>query len=106
MNRGDTERKVTERLIRYARVNTQSSPFQGVWPTTPCQMDLARMLAEELRCLGAEDVYLDEKTCVVYAGIRSSSSDAPALPRRPDRPHGHRAGRPGGKRASLGPEGV
>ncbi len=80
MNRGDTERKVTERLIRYARVNTQSRPFQGVWPTTPCQMDLARMLAEELRCLGAEDVYLDEKTCVVYAGIRSSSSDAPASP--------------------------
>lgn len=80
MNHADIEKKVTERLIRYARVNTQSSPFRGTWPTTPCQMDLARLLADELRSLGANDVYFDENACIVYAGIRSSCPDAPSSP--------------------------
>ena len=80
MNHADIETKVTERLIRYARINTQSHPFRGVWPTTSCQMDLARMLADELRSLGAQDVFLDETACVVYAGIFSTCPDAPASP--------------------------
>ncbi len=80
MNHVDIETKVTERLIRYARINTQSHPFRGVWPTTSCQMDLARMLADELRSLGAQDVFLDETACVVYAGFFSTCPDAPASP--------------------------
>ncbi len=31
-------------MIRYARVNTQSRPYSGPWPTAACQFDLARML--------------------------------------------------------------
>ncbi len=72
--------KTAERLIRYARVNTQSRPFQGHWPTTQCQMDLAVMLAGELREMGAQDVYLDEKACIVYAGITSAHAGAPLEP--------------------------
>ena len=40
--------EVKERLIRYARVNTQSAHFSGTWPTTHCQLDLARLLEKEL----------------------------------------------------------
>ena len=80
MKYSDIEKQVTERLIRYARVNTQSRPFNGHWPTTACQMDLARMLESELRSLGEDDVYLDEDKCVVYAGVRSSCPEAPSSP--------------------------
>ena len=61
--------QVTERLIRYARINTQSTHFEGTWPTTACQRDLARELAGELISIGSSDVFLDEENCVVYARI-------------------------------------
>lgn len=61
--------KVRERMIRYAKVNTQSANDAGGYPTTDCQRDLAKMLAAELREIGASDVYFDEKTFVVYAAI-------------------------------------
>ena len=38
--------------MRYARVDTQSQPFSGTWPTTEKQLDLARMLKEELTEMG------------------------------------------------------
>lgn len=61
--------EVRDRLIRYARINTQSAHFQGTWPTTACQFDLARLLERELNEIGASDVYLDEESCIVYAKI-------------------------------------
>ncbi len=64
--------KVRERLMRYARINTQSQPYQGTWPTTPGQFDLARELARELVSIGVENVHLDEKTCVLYAWLPAS----------------------------------
>ncbi len=75
----DISLKVEERLIRYARIDTQSRPFRGTWPTTPGQMDLARMLRDELCSLGAEDVYLDEKACLVYAGLSGSGRTLPPV---------------------------
>ncbi len=61
--------------MRYARVDTQSRPFTGSWPTTEKQADLARMLKEELISIGVPDVFLDEKACVVYARIPSNLPD-------------------------------
>ena len=67
----DIYQKVKERMIRYAKVNTQSQPYSGTWPTTSCQFDLARMLRDELVEIGVSDVFLDEKSCVVYGCIHS-----------------------------------
>ena len=67
--------KVKDRLMRYARVDTQSLPFRGSWPTTEKQADLARMLKEELIAVGVPDVFLDEKACVVYGRIPSNLPD-------------------------------
>jgi tripeptide aminopeptidase len=61
--------EVKERMIRYARINTQSARFTGTWPTTERQFDLARLLEAELREIGASDVYLDPVHCVVYGKI-------------------------------------
>lgn len=56
------------RLLRYAAVSTQSRPFAGTWPTTPCQRDLAALLFKELRELGLRAEY-DEARCLVYGWI-------------------------------------
>ena len=75
--------EVRDRLIRYARINTQSAHFQGFWPTTACQFDLARLLEKELNEIGASDVYLDEETCVVYAKIPPTPNIETAAKARP-----------------------
>ena len=63
---------VRERLIRYAKVDTQSDHYGTKTPTTDTQFDLARMLFEELNAIGASDVYFDETACVVYAKLPST----------------------------------
>lgn len=67
--------KVRERMIRYARVDTQSDPNSANTPTTEKQFDLARMLFRELVSIGADDVWLDEQNCVVYGKIPSTMPD-------------------------------
>ena len=61
--------KAYERLMRYARVHTSSRDGVDTVPSTACQFDLARLLAEEMTALGVSDVYLDEKNCYVYGKI-------------------------------------
>ncbi len=72
--------QVKERLIRYAKVDTQSDPNSAVTPTTQKQFDLARMLYEELNAIGASEVWLDEAACVVYAKIPSTLPDHGGMP--------------------------
>lgn len=57
-----------ERLLRYAAVTTQSKQFDGVWPTTDCQRDLAKLLYDELHALGVRAKY-DEARCLVYGWL-------------------------------------
>ena len=64
--------QVKERLIRYAKVDTQSQNGIAKTPTTEKQFDLARMLRDELKQIGVSDVWLDEKNCVVYGVIPSN----------------------------------
>src|ERR1035437_5673420 len=51
---------VLSRLCRYARIDTQSSRDRTASPSTPGQLDLARLLVTELEEIGLEDVTLDE----------------------------------------------
>ncbi|MEA2428379.1 MAG: tripeptide aminopeptidase, partial [Thermoleophilaceae bacterium] len=49
-----------DRFMRYVRVDTQAARDAGESPSTPGQLDLSRMLAEELREIGLGDATLDE----------------------------------------------
>ena len=69
--------KVKERLIRYAKVDTQSANFSKTVPTTMKQFDLARMLKDELTEIGASEVYLDTEKCVVYGKIPANTEGKP-----------------------------
>ena len=46
---------VLERFQRYVRVDTQSAREREGSPSTPGQLDLARMLVDELRAIGLGD---------------------------------------------------
>ncbi|WP_116125791.1 peptidase T [Lewinella sp. IMCC34183] len=70
--------KVLDRFLRYVRVDTQSDPHSPTQPSTSKQLDLGRMLAEELRELGLPDAALDAQG-YVYATV-------PATPGQEDLP--------------------
>ena len=65
---------VKERMLRYAKFDTQSDANSVKTPTTGKQFDLARALYRELIEIGADDVYLDETNCVVYGRIPPSAA--------------------------------
>ena len=48
--------ELEERFVRYVRIDTQSDESSEASPSTLKQLDLCRVLAEECRALGLEDV--------------------------------------------------
>ena len=63
---------VTERFVRYAKIDTQSDPESINCPSTEKQKDLSRVLVKELKEMGIKDAELDEHG-YVYATIESNS---------------------------------
>ena len=80
MEQREIYEQVKERLMRYARIDTQSAEYTGQWPTTDKQKDLARVLKDELINIGASDVYMDEEKCVVYGRIPANIQDDKMMP--------------------------
>jgi tripeptide aminopeptidase len=68
---------VLERLLRYVRIDTQSSHGGTASPSTEKQLDLSRLLREELEEIGLDDVSLDEHGYVY--GSLSGVESAPAI---------------------------
>ncbi len=66
-----------ERFVRYARVDTQSSRESAERPSTPGQLDLARLLADELREIGLEVRLAD--TGFVYGTLGATVADADVI---------------------------
>jgi len=65
-----------ERFFRYVRVDTQSAMDAESYPSTSKQLDLARLLVEELTVLGMDEVKLDEYgyvTATLPANIETSA---------------------------------
>jgi tripeptide aminopeptidase len=71
--------RVIDRFMRYISIDTQSDGESGKSPSTAKQFDLARVLASELKEMGASDVRLDEEHCYVYAEIPANDESAKAL---------------------------
>lgn len=67
-----------ERFLRYVKVHTTSNPASEAAPSSAIQLDLARILVEEMTALGLENAHVDEFG-VVYGWL-------PATPGREDQP--------------------
>ena len=70
-----------ERFMRYVQVDTQSSDEHcDQVPSSEIQFDLANLLAQELRELGAEDVEVTENCYVIaHVAAGTGAEDKPAL---------------------------
>ncbi|HEY1304116.1 MAG TPA: peptidase T [Vicinamibacterales bacterium] len=73
------DRQLEERLVRYARIDTQSDEGSSSSPSTHTQYDLLNPLADELRSLGAEDVRLTDYGVVLATVPATVSTDIPTV---------------------------
>ena len=64
--------KVMERFLKYVAVDTESVEDAACFPSSEKQKNLARMLVEELKEIGAENPRMDEYG-YVYATIPATS---------------------------------
>ena len=68
---------VLDRFLRYARIDTQSAHGATTSPSTEKQLDLCRLLRDELDEIGLDDVRLDEHGYVY--GSLAGAEGAPAI---------------------------
>lgn len=64
---------VTNRFVRYAKIDTQSDPTSATCPSTEKQKNLGRLLVQELIEMGIKDAELDEHG-YVYATLKSNTT--------------------------------
>lgn len=70
---------LVERFLRYVVFDTQSDENSTTVPSTPCQMEFAKVLLQEVKDLGIEDVHLSDHG-YVYGSIPSSvEKDVPVI---------------------------
>jgi tripeptide aminopeptidase len=67
-----------QRFLRYVQIDTQSSVDRERSPSTPGQLDLSRLLVDELSAIGISDAALDEHG-YVYATLTATVPDAPVI---------------------------
>ena len=70
--------KALERFLRYAKINTTSDESVSESPSTEGQWELAKILEQELKDLGCEEVCLDEN-CYVYGKIPGNTEGTPVI---------------------------
>ena len=71
--------ELEERLVRYARIDTQSDEASPTSPSTSKQFDLLRLLADELREIGAQDVTLTDYGAVLATIPATVTTQAPTI---------------------------
>jgi len=68
-----------ERLIRYAQIDTQSDEDSEQYPSTAKQLDLLRLLVDELREIGLDSPAIDEHGYVTATLPATVDHDVPAI---------------------------
>jgi tripeptide aminopeptidase len=68
-----------DRFLRYAKIDTQSAEDQPTTPSTRKQLNLANLLAKELKEIGAENVRVSEFG-IVYASLPGNLPDNSKVP--------------------------
>jgi tripeptide aminopeptidase len=71
--------ELEERLVRYARIDTQSDEASPTSPSTSKQFDLLRLLVDELREIGAQDVALTDYGAVLATIPATAKTNAPTI---------------------------
>lgn len=67
-----------DRFTRYVQIDTQAKVDRERSPSTPGQLDLQRLLVDELQAIGVDDAELDEHG-YVYGTLSATVPDAPVI---------------------------
>lgn len=67
------------RLTAYVKVNTQSDDASETCPSTPGQWTLLRMLVDELKTIGMQEVTIDENGYVMATLPANTDKDVPTI---------------------------
>jgi tripeptide aminopeptidase len=73
------DRELEERLMRYARIDTGSNEASQTTPSTEKQYDLLRLLVDELKEIGAQDVTLTDYGAVLATIPATTTKDVPTI---------------------------
>ncbi len=68
-----------ERFLRYARIDTQSRPDRTRSPSTPGQLELGRLLVDELLEAGLDDAALDKNGYVTASLAAGAGAAGPVI---------------------------
>jgi tripeptide aminopeptidase len=68
-----------DRFLRYVKIDTQSAEDSGSHPSTPGQMELARLLEGELRELGLINLNLSDKGYLMAELAANTDKDVPTV---------------------------
>jgi tripeptide aminopeptidase len=68
-----------DRFCRYVRIDTQANETAGTYPSSPGQLELGRMLVEELRALGLRDAAIDQHGIVLATVPATVRHAAPTI---------------------------
>jgi tripeptide aminopeptidase len=71
--------KLIERLVRYAKIDTQSDFNSTECPTTPGQWDLLHVLEKELGEIGMEEITLDDNGYLFATLPSNTDRDVPVI---------------------------
>jgi tripeptide aminopeptidase len=73
------KQEIIERFTKYVQVNTQSDPNSDTCPSTPGQLELGKMLVEELKAIGMEEVTMDENGYIMATLPANTEKDVPTI---------------------------
>ncbi len=68
-----------DRFCRYVRIHTQADETATTYPSSPGQLELGRLLTQELREMGLRDAEQDEHGIVLATVPATTSHDAPTI---------------------------
>lgn len=71
--------EIIDRFLTYVKVDTQSDDANDSCPSTPGQLTLGRMLVEELKSIGMEEVTMDENGYVMATLPANTETSAPTI---------------------------
>src|SRR5947207_8311630 len=72
------ERLLT-RFLRYVQIDTTAGDSTETYPSSPGQLELGRMLAQELRALGLGDAAQDQHGIVMATVPATTDRDVPVV---------------------------
>src|SRR5262245_55333424 len=68
-----------DRFLRYVRIDTQANEKSGTYPSSPGQLELGRLLTQELRAMGLADAEQDEHGIVMATIPATVKHTAPTI---------------------------